>query len=291
MTTTSRRLPPSPTGVVVSEPPKPPANKLALADLAADLHTTVPRLWMLIQHGYLRLADKTESCFTTTVEHPGQGALDWLRGMLAPLRMRPMLPLSVAARLLKITTQEARAFCLEANVVFQLDPVFGEVITLTGYRDLGRALFCARRPLSFDRQTFLETFSWMLDFSPHRRRLPRAKRIEQEIRRIAAMKEPARSIRAVEFYAAYSDARVVADACAGRNPGEQLASLDRQVRRMGKFVRSQTPWGVLRKKRHPQSRLARALFPRNPIDGSFIPLHVSSPPPDTARLGPQPEPQ
>ncbi len=270
--TTSPKLLSSPISAAVKEPPKPQAIKVAIADLATEFGTTVPTLWQLIRRGYLRLADKTDSCFTTTIEIPGPAAYDWLRQMFAPLRLRPYLPLFVAAELYGITVQEARMLCLQANVVFQFDPVFGEVMPLTAWRDLGQALFCARRPLSFDRQTLLETFSWMLDFAPKPRgrpdkiyAVPRSVRIEREIQRIAAMKEPERAMRAIEFFAAYRDARTVAEACARRKPTPILRGLDAKVSHIGSAIRNQLDWSAetkVRKKRERPPKKKKVLSAR-----------------------------
>lgn len=282
--------------------PTPPATEVAIADLATELGTAVPRLWMLIEHGYLRLAAKTDSCFTTTVERPGDSAFQWLRGMLAPLVNRPYLPLRFAAELYGITMQETRKLCLTHNIVFQLDPVFGEVITLRDYAAIGPSVYRMQNPMSFERQPLFEVFAALLDRVHFKKPyVPRAPRIHEEIRRIAAMKEPDRTIRGTEFWIAYRDARTVADAIRREKTGATIEKLDRAALRMEQALLHKLPWDKVpmkepkvKPKLKRRTSRGRAFRPRPA--GSFVrfplraaasdPFAVPSPSPTDCGAGP-----
>src|ERR1700728_1213370 len=194
--------------------PVPANDQITLEQLSRELHTDVRRLYSVIAAGYLRALRLTDDPDTTIVARPYPAALEWLTGMMAPLRLRPMLPLEGVALVIGMKVKDVRLMALHYGIPLSLDPLFGELISTTGYNRLLRAQYELRNPMRTDRQAMLETFVRMnrnvKDYSKAKR-LPYSKRLEREIVNICKMPEPNRSLRATALWAAYKEASTVAE--------------------------------------------------------------------------------
>lgn len=179
------------------------------SDLARDLGTTVERLAPLIEFGYLKqLSDGS-------IESPPEKAMHWLRGMVAPIYLRPMLELEQAAEVMGVSIGQLRAVAMDHNIQLHSDPAFGLLISVVGFHRLHRALIRSRRPMRFDRQAMMGILAIIrqIDIPTAEKgyTLPYHERLEIEIRRICRLPEPERTARACAFYEAYMDAKTMAD--------------------------------------------------------------------------------
>lgn len=186
-----------------------PCAGVSPLDLAAQLGTTVDRLTPLLEFGYLtRLPDGS-------IEPPPESAMHWLRGMFAPIYLRPMLELEQAAEVMGVSLGELRTVALDHNIQLHSDPAFGFLISVVGFHRLHRALIRSRRPMRFDRQAMMGILAIIRQIEiPTAEKgftLPYHERLEIEIRRICRLPEPERTARACAFYEAYMDAKTMTD--------------------------------------------------------------------------------
>ena len=188
---------------------------ITLIDLARELDTDPRRLFPVVDAGYLKVIQELQPREHTVVRKPPQKAIDWLRGMFAPIWLKPMLPLRDAAELLSATPAELRQVAIEYSIPLHMDLAFGELISVTNFHRLHRSLVRTRRPLRYDRQALLGVIALMRGIpTPLKDKAFKFKysdRLEMEIVRIGKLQEPQRTSMALAFYTAYHDAKTVAD--------------------------------------------------------------------------------
>lgn len=194
--------------------PVPISQEITCARLANELEVSLDRILPLIEHRYLRVVQLSDDPGSVLVARPTGAALSWLRIMFMPIAMRPYLPIEDVAQMFETYPANIRYLCVNNNIPIYADPVFGELLTVRGYRDLRRSLFEAEMLPRFDRGVLLNLLGRLRDFeqSGNRPPLPYSARVEREIARIAALPESDRGSAAKELYTAYLDAKKVADA-------------------------------------------------------------------------------
>ena len=236
--------------------PIPLSDQITGLQLAHDLGTHVSRVQALLNHGYLRVLTKAETVEETVVARPAPAAFAWLKQMFMPLRMRPMLPVDEVSGLLKLLPSELRAWCLEFDIALQIDPVFGELISLSNfYLVMTRLQEDRSGHVRFDSQRMLTQFLYWrgLPRPKHTHMTKYSKQLEMEIKRILAMQEPERSIRATNFYLAYIEARNAAD-CMTKfytnlleeeaKPGKAEERIAFMVYRLKASMQGRLPWKI-----------------------------------------------
>jgi hypothetical protein len=121
------------------------------------------------------------------------------------------------------------------------DPAFGELLSIRQFHRLFDKLHDSREMIRFDRQAMI-TMLRRVESPPQVFRvnpLPYSKRVEQELIRIGNLREPDRTLRAVAFYEAYSDAATIKE-CLARykelTAGEEPEIEERLAKLMQKCV-------------------------------------------------------
>lgn len=184
---------------------------ISLGDLAELIEVPIERFRPLVEQGYLRVLTANPFFERTIVARPGQRATGWLRNMFQPLKMRPFIPLREAGKLWGITEREALKYCRHGNIPVQSDPVFGNLITFGSLKSLARARAKYHKPKRFDRAAVLRYYLSEIKGVRWKEPPPYSQRLDDEIHRIARLKEPIRTIRSVELLMAFRDARTVTD--------------------------------------------------------------------------------
>ena len=194
--------------------PVPRSDLATVEELAAELKTPIERLQPLLEHRYLKLVEAKEYLKDCIVARPLPAAMDWLRMMFAPTYMQPIFTIEMVSDMLRCPKRQVRNLCILHNVPLHLDPAFGELMSVRHFNRLYRALYGFEGPARYDRQALFYLLH-LRDLSngnePPREVLPYSRRVEAEIRRIAKMKEPDRSFRAIAMLEAYDDAKTIAE--------------------------------------------------------------------------------
>lgn len=219
---------------------------ISLPDLAKDLCVDADRLPPLILEGYLRLAKSGLSLEDTFVERPPAGARDWLRAMFAPVAMRPMLPVRDAAKMLDMTLDDLRKWCIHFNIPISMDAVFGELLSLKGFYQIEHGFYEIRNPLRTDRQALLVRLMRVNKMNATREAYLRRydRRLEEEITRIAKLPEPQRTIQATAFWSAYQDAKIVGDSLGRKKGSKHEKILDRKVYLAEQSMLGKNDWNL-----------------------------------------------
>lgn len=146
------------------------------------------------------------------VELPPPAALAWLKQMLQPLPLRPLFKIDEVLQMSGLNKKLFRQIILAWEIPLHYDHFLGELMSPVSLIQLINALHSLREPLRFDRAVLL---NWMQGLGSDRQikpKLPYSKLIEDEIARIAQLKEPERTMAARGFYYAFKDARTISHA-------------------------------------------------------------------------------
>lgn len=206
---------------------------MRLHELAAVLDVDQHRLLPAIQHNYIKLV----CADPPVVYEPPPAALAWLKEMFRPLMMRPFLTAEMVADLETIDLPDVRKLALAYDIPIYLDACFGELFTIAGYYRFHQSLHHYREPSRFDRQALVVALMQAVDPEKYGRDLkppPYSKRLEKEIRRIAKMREPARTEFALRLTEAFGDAKSVTD-CLAAATGKPAVSF-REMEKAEKIV-------------------------------------------------------
>lgn len=229
--------------------PVPPTEQINLNQLAKELGVAVDRIQPLIDHGYLRVMHLSSDPATTIVARPLPGGMDWLRTMFMPLTKRPYLPVADVAAILGITERELRFICVTDNIQLSDDPVFGELLSASGFVSLKRGLVAKEDAIRFDRQTILLILAKLKRITTKGEyyRTPGeyrySQRIENEIRRVSRLPEPQRTLRATELWAAFNEADTVTECLSDGNPaGVALRQLRSKMQTLDEKLMGTLPW-------------------------------------------------
>jgi len=190
--------------------PIPRSEYITVRDLAAELKVDPERLRPLIDLQYLRILHAGEYLVDCQVARPLPAAMDWLKQMMAPIHMRALLPVDVAAELLRCDSVDIRKFCLAWNIPMYFDPAFGELLSPTNFFRLFQKLFQVNSgEARYDRQMLLKILATGNEQRERTNPLPYSRMLEREIARISRLPEPDRTVRAVALYDAFVDAKTV----------------------------------------------------------------------------------
>ena len=191
-------------------------GSISIKDLAAMIEAPGELLRPLVDHGYLRLVKASPFFERTIVARPSQRATEWLRNMFQPLKMRPLIPLKEAGKLWGITEREVLKYCRIAKIQVQSDPVFGNLISFSALKSLARARARYYKPKRFDRAALLRYYLSEIEGVRWKDPPPYSQRLEEEIHRIARLKEPWRTVHSARLLATFEDAKAIADYCRGQ---------------------------------------------------------------------------
>ena len=222
--------------------PVPLSDYISLQRLAEELEVDLDRLKPLISHRYLRIMRVHDDMAQTVVARPSKEAMAWLRTMFMPLDLRPLIPLSEVLDVLGLTDDELRYICVTDNIPIYDDPVFGELFSVTGFWTLSKGVVAMRHPLRSDRQMLLMVLAQMKNVKDLGRLTPLSysERLEGEIKRIMQLPEPDKTLRATDFFAAYSDADTITDMLErgemthkGKQIAQRMESMRKRMERQG----------------------------------------------------------
>jgi hypothetical protein len=196
---------------------------ISIGNLAPLIEAPAERLRPLVEHNYLRVLTPDSDFERTIVARPGQRATEWLKNMFQPLKMRPFVPLKEAGKLWGITEREVLKYCRAAKIPVQSDPVFGNLISFGALKSLARARGRYYKPKIFDRASLLRYYLSEIEGVRWKEPPPYSQKLEEEVQRIARLKEPWRTVQSVELVLAFKDVQAVTDCCRGQ--GEVSAEL------------------------------------------------------------------
>lgn len=216
----TKRSRPSPTPPVLvieklrPDQPGQQSETVTLEVLAKELNVKdVERLRPLVDHHYLKMISAQEFLKDCVVLRPLPDGIRWLRNMLAPLALQPFVRFQDAVNLFTVKPDDLRTYCILYDVQITMDPAFGELIALRGFQRLYAYIFRYRRWWRTDRQALLQLFMSAEDKDPYRIRrntpLGFSDIMEAEICRIIRMQEPARTMRAMDLWTAFKDAKSI----------------------------------------------------------------------------------
>jgi hypothetical protein len=202
--------------------PVPRSEYVTVAVLAKELKVPPARLRPIVEHGYLKVLELREYLDDCIVARPLPAGLAWLRQMLGPTYLQPMLSLEFAALALGCPVKRLRELCAAYNVPIHLDPALGPLLAPRGLHALLTAIYRSKGVNRFDRQALLAmTMRTKSLLGKKPQLLPYSVRLEQEIARIARLPEPQRTFKALALWDSYRDAKTVAD-CISRYRGEVM---------------------------------------------------------------------
>ena len=187
-----------------STAPIPQSQYITIQALADRLSATPGKIHALISSGYLRSLSKTE------VALPPASVMDWLKGMVAPIEMRPLITMGELGDLASMTIDDVRKLCVSYSIPISVDPCFGDMVSLSGALAFFKNLSIYSESAHFDRAHLL---LWMMGIGKdklNKSPIPYDQRLEMEIARIAKLREPERTMRAVELLGRFTDAQTLA---------------------------------------------------------------------------------
>jgi len=221
-----------------------------LCDADGEGEFTPERVLLLVRLGYLKFYQGDE----TKVVLPPPGAIRWLRLMLLPLPERPLFTLEEVVQLAEIAPPPGkkgvqgivllRKLCAAFSIPIHVDDGFGELMSPISFIRLLDALFGYRDPMRFDRAALMEWMRGMKTGYRLRCHLPYSKLLELEIRRIARLREPERTMRAVALWESYYDAKRVSN-CVGQYRVSVRRRMEWLEARLGRLMKKITSQDIL----------------------------------------------
>jgi hypothetical protein len=182
--------------------------------LARKLKVSPAILRIFIQQGYLRA-----SLNHPVASRPQEEVAEWLSLVCGPVSLRPILPLPEVAKILDYRLVELRKLCARKGIRVYPDKLFGYMVSPRAFFSIRKVIEEESNPLRFDRQQFLNVImainrTGRASRAPAR---PFIARLEDEIKRIANMRDPQRTIVATQLWAIYNDAAIMANAIVEAN--------------------------------------------------------------------------
>lgn len=136
-----------------------------------------------------------------------------------------MLPVEEVSGLLHLTPDELRSFIVHYNIPLYHDPVFGELMTINGLRAVQRGTYAERRTARYDTQAMLLFLTKQDGITWNPRNHSYWMQLDAEIRRICALPEPDRTMRAVTLWTAWRDAKQFRE-CLAKYRARYLKAVD-----------------------------------------------------------------
>lgn len=228
--------------------PIPVADQITSTQLADELRTSIERIQPLIERGYVRVIHLSEDPSTTIIARPLPAGMDWLRTMFMPLQKRPYIPTTDAAAILGMSDRDLRFICVAENIQVYEDPIFGELLSASGFITLKKGLVAREDALRFDKQTIMLILARLKRVKPKSNSKPGDfrynERIEKEIARIALLPEPQRTFRATDLWAAFNQADVVTNSLKQDGCGKNytIGTLRKKMGLLEGKITGDLPW-------------------------------------------------
>lgn len=197
--------------LVIEDAINQPIGEITIRRLAWISKLRVPKFRALLDAGILEVVKKDVSIGRTVVKQPTPAKMEWIKQMLKPLNLRPLIRLREVAEMLGLRPIDLRERCSAKNLKFFRDPAYGELLTP---QDVGRVLRAGivdtrvAGRWRFDRMSLLQFLTgdeWGREM--RYKVLPYSVYLEREVKRIAKLPEPNRTLRAVALYEAFQDAK------------------------------------------------------------------------------------
>jgi hypothetical protein len=196
---------------------------ITLGTLAYLLNISIDQAKSLVDHGYLRVVVPNPDPSMMTVSRPKAEGLEWLKNMFQPFARQPLVKLDDIHRLMEKyrgaqyqsrkerERHNVRRVCQTYRIPIYKDEVFGELFSIEHLTTVAHHLGIYYNPARTNRAGML---AFLLNALPPTHRKPLklfryTQRLELEIKRIASLENPQRTIRALELYLAWRDARTV----------------------------------------------------------------------------------
>jgi hypothetical protein len=203
---------------------------ISIADLAQLIESPVEKLRPLVEQKYLLVVMAKAEFEQTVVARPGQRALEWLKMMFQPVKMRPFVTLQEVGKLWGVTANHVLKVCRAYRIPVYSDPVFGDLMSLNALKRFARARMVYYKPKGTGRAPLLRYFLSQIEGVRWKDPLPYGQRLDREINRIAHLPEPERTIRAMAFYEAFRDARTVMECLRrGREISEEMLKSEASI--------------------------------------------------------------
>jgi hypothetical protein len=196
---------------------------------------TIQRVHLLVKMGYLRYHNEDEEKITL----PSPSALRWLHAMLLPPPERPLFTVDEVAKITNSSSEFIRKLCATYAIPIHADESWGELISPDSFIRLLDSLFGYRTPMRFDRAALVEWMRGMRRDRQLRYNLAYSQLINTEITRIVRLPEPERTMRAVAFWEAYRDAKMISN-CMGEYYATVKAEMGRVEKRVNRMMREVT---------------------------------------------------
>ena len=147
----------------------------------------------------------------TLVARPGQRALDWLKMMFQPAKIRPLIPIREVGKLWKVTEHHVLKVCRSYKIPVQFDPVFGHLMSFSGLKSFARARMKYYKRKGLDRASLLRFYLSQIEGVRWKNPLPYSERLDREINRIAQLPLQQRTMRSCALWEAFRDAKRIGE--------------------------------------------------------------------------------
>jgi hypothetical protein len=190
-----------------------PLGQVTIRRLAWRSQIRVPLFHTLVDQGILEVVERKKPFALTIVKQPTPPRMEWIKQMMKSLNMRPLIRLAELAKMLNMKADDLRERCESKGLKFPYYPSYRELLSP---RDVGRVLRAGIVPKAsgqwrFDRMSlvqFLTGTEWGQQMKYQV--LPYSAYLEREVKRIAHLKEPDRTFRAVALFESLNDAKTLA---------------------------------------------------------------------------------
>lgn len=157
---------------------------------------------------------------------------------------RPLIRLTEISDLAKVPIDRLRGLCEQQSPIpipVQSHKLYGELLSPSATQMLLQRVHAASLsarpdlPSRFDRISLL---LWLCSLDAKLKRKPRpaySKKLEEEIKRIARLPEPHRTMRGLELLARYADARVIADTLVNARLPTHIERIERKLNELTGF--------------------------------------------------------
>ena len=213
---------------------------ISISDLATLIEAPAEKLRPHVEHKYLRVVTPSEEFEQTVVARPGQRALDWLKMMHQPVKLRPLIPLREVGKLWSVSEHHVLKVCRCYKIPVYSDPEFGNLMSFNALKSYARARMKYHKPKGFSRASLLRYFLSQIEGERWKDPPPYGRRLDLEIHRIAMLPQPWRTIRSVALIEAFRDAKTITECIRReREMSDELMKSEASVEDLQRKVLSQ----------------------------------------------------
>jgi len=205
----------------------------------------------LVTACYLVIVETADELKNTLVSKPSQNMIDWFRAMLGPVQLRPMFPAVEVGRMFHINPpRKVIDICERLHLPVYDDPVFGGLVSPKTIFTLHRMYLEVVAPLRVDRQSLITVLARLRGRTVTRdRNLVHIyfTAFDKEIKRIARLMEPQRTIAATAFWQAFNDAETFVGVIPEDSPqntyyGKLYRKMMEKARGVEKILKGKSTW-------------------------------------------------